>query len=80
MSKINNILNRVKKEGSIPRNEAIATRKCAHCMDEVSEGSFRDDQFRKKYEISGRCQSCQDNSYDQDLHKALEWAMSVDFD
>ena len=63
MSKINNILNRVNKEGSIPLKEAIATNQCAHCMDEVSDESFRDDQFRKKYEISGRCQSCQDTAY-----------------
>jgi hypothetical protein len=67
-------------EGGIPRIEAIETMRCAKCLDEIFEDSFRDQVSKDEYEISGLCQPCQDNSYDPDLHKALSWLVSVDFD
>ena len=58
---IEKVLNAISAfEGSIPRIEAIETMRCAKCLDEIFEDSFRDQVSKDEYLIAGRCQSCQD--------------------
>ena len=47
--------------GGIPRIEAIETMRCAKCLDEIFEDSFRDQESKDEYLIAGRCQPCQDS-------------------
>lgn len=39
---------------------------CPFCGEPVKEEDFRDDISRKEYEMSGMCQACQDNTFDQE--------------
>lgn len=43
----------------------IATGKCPSC--EFPVGSFRDEVSLKEYEISGLCQTCQDEIFGEDV-------------
>jgi hypothetical protein len=39
---------------------------CPFCDQPVSEKDFRDEISRREYELSGMCQNCQDQTFNQD--------------
>lgn len=45
----------------IDTNKAIETKICPFCKNPV--GDFRDEISKKEFEISGLCQSCQDDMF-----------------
>lgn len=47
----------------IDRRQTIKSNKCSICGTSVSEDSFRDDISRREYHISGMCQYCQDETF-----------------
>lgn len=51
-------------EKAFGRTSAIESDSCAFCHGPAIE--FKDDLSRKEFTISGLCQNCQDNVFDED--------------
>ena len=47
----------------IDRREAIITKSCATCGQDVALDSFKDSLSLKEFHISGMCQGCQDSVF-----------------
>lgn len=45
------------------RRQTVANKRCVLCAQKVAEDSFRDEISRQEYCISGICQSCQDEIF-----------------
>ena len=47
----------------VDRREAITTKSCATCGQDVTLDSFKDELSLKEFHISGMCQTCQDDLF-----------------
>ena len=46
--------------------EAVERGNCPLCKHKVDENEFRNEVLRRKFSVSGLCQSCQDDIFGQD--------------
>ncbi len=58
--------NLIKSLGFTKENEAVKAGVCSFCGKKVIKNSFRDAKSKRKYEVCGLCQECQDDFVEQE--------------